>query len=131
VKWQKGSSGNPRGRPLGTNEIGKLRAALAEHVPEIVAAMVEAAKGGDVGAAKLILERAIPALRSEELPVSLEGFAGNRTQLTSAVVQAIADGKLDTSRGGRLIALLAPSVLDEKISRFEHLLELEETNDGQ
>jgi hypothetical protein len=127
VKWQKGSSGNPRGRPLGTNEIGKLRAALARHVPEIVAAMVEAAKGGDVGAAKLILERAIPALRSEELPVSLEGFAGNRTQLTSAVVQAIADGKLDTSRGGRLIALLAPSVLDEKMSRFEHLLGLEET----
>jgi hypothetical protein len=131
MTFHKGSSGNPRGRPLGTNEIGRLRAALAEHVPEIIAAMVEAAKGGDTTAAKLILERAIPALRAEEAPVKLDGFAGNRTQLTSAVIEAIADGKLDMSRGGRLIALLAPSVLDEKISRFEHLLELEETNDGQ
>jgi hypothetical protein len=131
MTFHKGSSGNPRGRPLGTNEIGRLRAPLAEHVPEIIAAMVEAAKGGDTTAANLILERAIPALRAEEAPVKLAGFAGNRTQLTSAVIEAIADGKLDMSRGGRLIALLAPSVLDEKISRFEHRLELEETNDGQ
>jgi hypothetical protein len=131
MPWRKGTSGNPRGRPLGTYQIGKLRAELAEHVPDIIASLVAAAKQGDVAAAKLVLERVVPALRSEELPVSLEGFVGNRTQLTSAVVQAIADGKLDTSRGGRLIALLAPSVLDEKLSRFEHLLELEETNDGQ
>jgi hypothetical protein len=128
VKWQKGSSGNPRGRPLGTNEIGRLRAALAKHVPEIVAAMVEAAKGGDTAAAKLILERAIPALRPEELPVSLKGFAGSRVEMIAAVIQAVADGKLDMSRGGRMVALLAPEALEEKISRFEHMLEPEDTN---
>jgi hypothetical protein len=123
VKWQKGSSGNPRGRPLGTNEIGKLRAALARHVPEIISAMVEAAKGGDTAAAKLILERAVPALRAEELPVTLEGFAGNRVEMIAAVVQAIADGKLDMSRGGRLIAVLAPEALEERIAKFELMIE--------
>jgi hypothetical protein len=113
----------PRGRPLGTYQIGRLRASLAEQVPAIIEALVAAAKQGDTAAAKLVLERVVPALRSEELPVRLDGFSGSRAEMISAVVQAIADGKLDTSRGGRLIALLAPSVLDEKISRFEHLLE--------
>jgi SpoU rRNA methylase family enzyme len=123
VKWQKGSSGNPRGRPLGTNEIGKLRAGLAKHVPAIIEAMVEAAKGGDTAAAKLILKRAVPALRTEELPVTLEGFAGNRVEMIAAVVQAIADGKLDMSRGGRLIAVLAPEALEERIAKFELMIE--------
>jgi hypothetical protein len=123
MPWRKGTSGNPRGRPLGTNEIGKLRASLALHVPEIISAMVEAAKGGDTAAAKLILERAVPALRAEELPVTLEGFAGNRVEMIAAVVQAIADGKLDMSRGGRLIAVLAPEALEERIAKFELMIE--------
>jgi hypothetical protein len=123
MPWRKGTSGNPRGRPLGTNEIGRLRAALAEHVPAIIEAMVAAAKGGDTAAARLVLERAIPALRPEELPVSLEGFAGNRTQLIAATIQAIANGKLDMARGGRLIAVLAPEALEERIAKFELMIE--------
>lgn len=123
MTWRKGTSGNPRGRPLGTNEIGKLRAALAEHVPDIIKAMVEAAKGGDTAAAKLILERAIPALRPEELPVTLEGFAGSRVELIAAVIDAIASGKLDMSRGGRFIEALTPEALEERIAKFERMIE--------
>jgi hypothetical protein len=37
----------------------------------------------------------------------------------------------DMSCGGRLIAALAPEALEEKISRFEHMLERKDTNDGQ
>jgi hypothetical protein len=121
--WKKGESGNVLGRPPGTGEVASLRAALARHVPEIISAMVEAAKGGDTAAAKLILERAVPALRAEELPVTLEGFAGNRVEMIAAVVQAIADGKLDMSRGGRLIAVLAPEALEERIAKFELMIE--------
>jgi hypothetical protein len=50
-------------------------------VPEIVAAMVEAAKGGDTAAAKLILERTVPALRAEELPVTLEGIRSTSSRM--------------------------------------------------
>jgi hypothetical protein len=129
MPWAKGTSGNPCGRPLGTNEIGKLRAALAKHVPEIVAAMVEAAKGGDTAAAKLILERTVPALRAEELPVTLEGFAGSRVEMIAAAVQAIADGKLDMSRGGRFIVALTPEALEERIARFERMIQEEKKED--
>ena len=56
AKWKPGQSGNPRGRKRGAGEVGKLRASIAEHVPEIIAKLVEQAKGGDAGAARLLLE---------------------------------------------------------------------------
>jgi hypothetical protein len=68
MAWKKGESGNPRGRPTGTGEVASLRAALAKHLPEVIAAVVEAAKKGDTAAARLILDRTGPALRPEEGP---------------------------------------------------------------
>jgi hypothetical protein len=55
--------------------------------------------------------------------VTLDGFSGGRAEMISAVVQAIADGKLDMSRGGRLIAVLAPEALEERIAKFELMIE--------
>jgi hypothetical protein len=93
--WKKGESGNVLGRPPGTGEVASLRAALAQHLPDVISALVEAAKKGDTAAAKLILERTIPALRPEELPVCLDGVSGSRAEMVSAVIDAIASGKLD------------------------------------
>jgi hypothetical protein len=118
--WKKGESGNLGGRPPGTGEVARLRAALAEHVPDIIASLVAAAKAGDTSAAKLVLERVVPALKSEELPVTtLDGLSGGRIEMIATVVQAIADGKLDLLRGGRFIATLAPDALEERIELWE------------
>ena len=34
--WKPGQSGNPNGRPAGTGEVGKLRAAIAKRVPDLL-----------------------------------------------------------------------------------------------
>ena len=54
--WKPGQSGNPKGRPAGTGEVAKLRAAIADRVPELLAAMMARALDGDVGAARLLLD---------------------------------------------------------------------------
>jgi len=72
--WKKGRSGNPAGRKPGTGAVAALRVALAEHVPAIIETLASAAKAGDTAAAKLILERVVPPLKTEELPVSLCGL---------------------------------------------------------
>jgi hypothetical protein len=42
---------------------------LEREVPEILSALVDAARGGDVPSAKLILERCLPALKPENRPL--------------------------------------------------------------
>lgn len=118
-EWKKGTSGNPRGRPLGTNEIGKLRAGLAEHVPDIIEAMVAAAKNGDTAAARLLLERVVPALKNEEMPIKLRGLTGSREEQCARILRLMLSGKLDVDRGARLIAALTPGALEERIEALE------------
>mgnify|MGYP000471026406 CR=1 FL=1 len=65
-RWKPGQTGNPKGRPPGQSEITRLRASLAGDVPEILAGLVTAAKGGDVQAARLILERVLPPIKAIE-----------------------------------------------------------------
>ena len=66
-KWQKGQSGNPAGRAPGShNPSTVLRLAIAEQVPAIIDTLVEAAKAGDVSAAKLLLSRVLPPLKPNE-----------------------------------------------------------------
>lgn len=63
-RWKAGESGNPAGRPPGVGEVSKLRAAIDERVPDLLAAMMTRALDGDAGAARLLLERAIAPLKA-------------------------------------------------------------------
>ena len=69
MKFEKGQSGNPNGRPR--NQIPtaqKLRELIkTDDVSAIIAAMVEQAKGGDIQAAKLILDKVLPSLKAVEV----------------------------------------------------------------
>ena len=38
--WKPGQSGNPKGRPAGTGEVAKLRAAIADRVPELLSKLM-------------------------------------------------------------------------------------------
>lgn len=92
-RFRTGESGNPSGKPPGSGKIEPLRAAIRDHAPEIIAAMVEAAKGGDVGAAKLLLERTLPPVKpvQEPAPVALEG--ATLTEKAGSVLDVVGRGK--------------------------------------
>ena len=105
--WKPGQSGNPAGRKPGATPSGKLRAAIAENVPAIIATMTSAALTGDVMAARLLLERVLPPIRPEEAPVPVHLPAdGTLTEQGRAVVAAVAAGKLAPTQGATLLAAL-------------------------
>ena len=66
MAWKPGQSGNPRGKRPGQTPRGKFRALVNDAIPDIVARLVAAAQAGDVQAARLILDRTIPALRPSD-----------------------------------------------------------------
>ena len=118
-QWQPGQTGNPKGRPPGQSEITRLRAAIAEHVPTILNQLVTAAKDGDVQAARLILERVLPPLKSTEQPVALQlPEGGTLTAKASAVLNAAAAGDLAPGQAAQLIAALGTLA---KISEVDQL----------
>ena len=105
-KWAPGQSGNPRGRRPGTGKVAELREAIAGHVPDIVARLVEQAKGGDTQAARLLLERVVPPLRTAEAPAPLALAGSTLAGQGRAVLAAVAAGELAPSQGAALLGAL-------------------------
>jgi len=52
-----------------TREVAKLRAAIGARVPELLPAMMTRPLDSDVGAARLLLERAVAPLKGIEQPL--------------------------------------------------------------
>lgn len=66
-KFEKGKSGNPGGRSLGSGENSKkikianeLRQMIATEAPFIISRLIFAAKNGDMAAIKICLDRILP-----------------------------------------------------------------------
>lgn len=123
--WKPGQSGNPKGRPAGTGEVGKLRAAIAKRVPDLLDAMMARALDGDVGAARLLLERAVAPLKAMEQPLALTLPDGTLTEQGHAVLRSVANGVLAPSQGAALLGAIGTlarvTELDELESRIAAL----------
>ena len=123
--WKPGQSGNPRGRPPGAGEVAKLRAAIAGKVPAILESLTAAALAGDVQAARLLLERTLPALKPAEQAQALHLPDGTLTTQGRAVLAAVAAGELAPGQGAALLGAIGTlarvAEVDELARRIEAL----------
>ena len=123
--WKPGQSGNPAGKPSGSGELQKLRAAIGEHVPEIINQLVTAARGDDIQAARLILERVLPPVKAIEQPQTIDLPDGTLTDQGRAILRSVADGELAPGQGAQLLAAIGTlgkiAELDELAARITAL----------
>ncbi len=123
--WKPGQSGNPAGKPPGSGELQKLRAAIGEHVPDIINQLVTAARGGDIQAARLILERVLPPVKAIEQAQTINLPDGTLTDQGRAVLAAVAAGELAPGQGAQLLAAIGSlgkiSEIDELAARITAL----------
>jgi hypothetical protein len=106
TRWKPGHSGNPRGRPKGTGKIGKLRESIAEALPDILAGLIEKARTGDSQAAKLLLERTLPAVKPIELPAPLPLEGATLTDQGRAVLSLLAAGEIGPMQAAALLSAI-------------------------
>lgn len=123
--WKPGQSGNPTGRKPGSGKVAALRDGIAEVVPELVQALIDKARDGDVQAARLLIERVIPPMRAAELaqPLTLPG--GSLTDQGRAVLRSVAAGELAPGQGAQLLSAIAAlgrtTEIDELARRLDAL----------
>lgn len=106
TRFQKGRSGNPRGRPKGIpDRRSVLREQLHAAVPEILECLILKAKEGDTRAAELILNRALPVLRPVSEPVSVPGLekAGTAKDKVLMIFGAVSRGELSPDAAGEIL----------------------------
>ena len=93
----------------------------------IVKKLEAAALGGDVQAARTLLERALPVYRVTAEPVMVDGIrgAGSLTDKARAVLEAVAEGKVPPDIGAQLVTAIGTvarvAEVDELLRRIEAL----------
>jgi hypothetical protein len=117
--WKPGQSGNPKGLPRGTGKVAEMRDSIAEHIPCIIKQLVDAAKDGDIQAARLLLDRVIPPLKATELPVELAMPTGTPADQCRAVLTAVGDGLITVPQGVQIMASLEALAQLAKIDKTE------------
>lgn len=107
--WPAGTSGNPAGRAraLGPDAptVKELRARLGQHLPELLDRMLLQAMSGDTTAQRLLIERVLPSLKAESMPVQVQ-LPDGRT------IADTAKALLDAALAGNLAPDVARELLD-------------------
>lgn len=126
-RYLPGMSGNPAGRPRKPpdNKSAVLRQKIADAVPEVVESLIELAKAGDVQAARLLLDRALPALRPTAAPATVD-LGQSLSDAGAAVLRALSAGDIDSGQASDLAGALGSLArIEETVSLAARVAALE------
>jgi hypothetical protein len=134
-RFQKGTSGNPSGKPKGARaRVTQLAEKLLDDDRDaIVRAVIAAAKGGDPTAMRLCIERLIPVRKGRPVVFDLPaiGTAADVANALGAIAGAMAAGELTPDEAGAVAGVLeAKRRAIETVEHEERLRKLEERSPG-
>jgi hypothetical protein len=103
----------------------RLRNALVNELPAILEAVVKNAKGGDITAAKTILERVLPPLKAVETPTVTYPLTGTLPEQGQTILAAVASGSLTPGQAAQLLRAIAAQGKIIEVGELARLAELE------
>jgi hypothetical protein len=127
-RWVKGRSGNPHGRPPGSpnHAHARLRTLIEDDGEKVVAAIVSAALGGDMHAAKLIIDRILPRRvcgRLDGLVLPEIRSITDACEAMAAITSATVRGDLSTQEAAELAQIIG--VYERAVASAEVVARLE------
>lgn len=123
--WKPGESGNPSGRPKGSrNRLTMMREALITptEARDVVAKLVESARGGDTQAAGILMDRIWPKLRPTSPAIAFPLPDADLASQAEAVVREMADGNMPVADAAAILSSLSAVARIHETSEFERRL---------
>jgi citrate lyase beta subunit len=110
MRFKKGQSGNPEGRPPGSRNKATLliEQLLDEGAKDIGKKAIELAKAGDSTALRLCLDRIAPARRDRHISFKLPKLEKpeHAIEAAAAIVEAVAGAELTPSEAAEMMKLV-------------------------
>ena len=130
MRFQKGESGNPAGRPRGALNRATVLAQelLAARVESIAGKLIELAEGGDMRAIRVCMERIVPAPQHQPIAVELPPIEkpADSVEAAATIAAAVAAGELTAAEAARLakvvdvyVRALDSKGFDERLGKLE------------
>jgi len=128
MAFEKGKSGNPKGKPRGAKDKRtELRSLLEPHREELVKVVVAKALNGDGSALRICMDRLIAPMRSN--PIRISKFSGTLAERGDQVMTGIGKGELGIDEAAALMSVLQSQAriieateLDKRIAALEQTL---------
>lgn len=134
TRFKPGQSGNPNGRPKGSRHKTTLAIEnlLDGEGEAITRKAIELAKGGDMAAIRICLDRIAPARKDRHIEFTLPKMekASDAAAASAAIVEAAALGELTPSEAGELMKIVESYARTLQASDFEARLERLENQKG-
>lgn len=126
-RFQKGQSGNPAGKPKGTRHRATvlLEALMQDGAEAVVSTVMNAAKNGDMQAAKIILDRLIPARKDAPISIDLPSIntANDAAAAMSGILSATCHGEITPAEADTVAKLIGGFSRQLELANFEERLQ--------
>ncbi len=105
--FHRGRSGNPGGRPKGaySYRTNPLRGLLSKEGRSVLKAVIVAAKGGDMAAARIVIDRILPRERLIKIALPKVRGAADALQMLGIIVDSVSAGMLTSTEANNLATL--------------------------
>ena len=135
MKFEKGQSGNPKGRPKGVRNKTTLavEALLEGEAEAITRKAIEKAKDGDMTAIRICLDRLAPPAKDRPVSFTFPQMekAADAVTAASAILEAVAAGELTPGEANELMKIIESYTSTLQVFDFEDRLErLEQASGG-
>ena len=131
MRFQKGQSGNPAGRPRGALNRATVLAQelLSARVESIAGKLIELAEGGDMRAIRVCMDRLVPAIKDQPIAVELPPIEkpADSVEAVASIAAAVAAGDLTATEAAQLAKIVDVYVraldsrgFNERLSKLEN-----------